>query len=234
MPTSLRFTPLHVLSILVLAGCAQGAKVGAGLDDGGTLGVVSPTNDGGLVISFDTGGGGPVFLDGSTGTGTGTGTGVTTSTSNSTSTSTDAGATSTGTGTGTSTCDGTLTLCAAGCTDTTTDPMNCGACGNLCSTVCVNSMCEGGSSSSSSSSSSSHHGGGGYSCSHSPCETGAALTDDCDGDEPSATEDALVTLICDDEGYPECCTSGWGQECVDAANSFCIFHHEDICGDPGC
>ena len=67
-----------------------------------------------------------------------------------------------------------------------------------------------------------------YSCTHSPCVAGVALTDGCD-----ANLDETVNEICNDGNATdaECCTVAWTASCVEKADQLCA---TPGCQDPGC
>jgi hypothetical protein len=98
------------------------------------------------------------------------------------------------------------TLCGAVCVDTSSDPFNCGACGNACdSGSCANGQCavvsdappQG-------------------PCVHSLCTTGPALVEGCD---PSG----CATKICDVSfaGDSYCCATAWDSTCVAEVDTYC-------------
>ena len=57
--------------------------------------------------------------------------------------------------------------------------------------------------------------------------------DDCDGENITATEDALVTYICDNVD-PDCCMSSWSNHCANLAKEACNEEGFDTCNDPDC
>jgi hypothetical protein len=219
------------LALPGLAACATGAAVGNGFDAAG-LGTSSGTTagEGGIIkLPSSSSSGSVVFVGDDAGSGSGTGTSTATAAGgNDASTGTDTGTSSSSSSSGS--CIDNETMCDGECTDTTSDPDNCGSCGKMCSSsVCTNSMCESDSGGDDGGLGFDSGGGGGYTCSHSPCTTGAPLMDGCDDGI-----DGSATGVCDDLGLTQCCTQQWSSECVQAVMSACIFHHVDICNDPGC
>jgi len=107
----------------------------------------------------------------------------------------------------TTTCTG--TMCGSDCVDTTSDPNNCGGCGNACdaSQTCTNGQCTGGTNSNEPPQGT---------CSHSLCSTGNYLDEGCD------TEGCTV-VICDPEYLFDdyCCDTDWDQQCIDEVNTYC-------------
>jgi hypothetical protein len=206
------------------AGCATGASF---VEDAGPTGVV--TVDGGQVVE-----GGIIILPGTgtgsgTAAGTGTGTGTGTSAATSTGTGTSAGSsTATSSGSDAGGCIDGETLCSLGCTDTTSDPANCGGCGASCSSGnCMNGICLGGSGTGTGTGTGT--GGGGYTCAHSPCTSGAALDPNCD-----QGADQVVSFICN-QVRPQCCETSWSMTCAELTQEACgTGTQDDICEDPGC
>jgi len=123
--------------------------------------------------------------------------------------------------TGSTSCPGTESNCSGICTDTTSDPDNCGGCGFPCVSgeSCVSSNCTGGGTPDA--------GSGGGPCAHSPCQTGAALPDGCDD-----SLDGMVSFVCDDVGDTACCSSSWSAQCVSEAEEYCSILGG--CFDPDC
>ncbi|HEY1954116.1 MAG TPA: hypothetical protein VGH28_00840 [Polyangiaceae bacterium] len=106
------------------------------------------------------------------------------------------------------TCNG--TMCGADCVDTSSDPNNCGACGNPCD---LSSTCTGGQCVPNQTQSGEPPVG---TCGHSLCTSGNALIEGCD---PAGCN----TVICDpqylDDEY--CCDTSWDSQCIDEVNQYC-------------
>jgi hypothetical protein len=62
------------------------------------------------------------------------------------------------------------------------------------------------------------------SCAHSPCTTGGALQDGCDGNDEDITD--FVCLFFD----PSCCTTSWDSTCV----SYASLVEANACQGGGC
>jgi hypothetical protein len=231
-------------------GCASGATTAQGLlDDAGGGGTIPDTgiifNEAGLP-GTGTGSSGPIFImDSGTGTGTGIGSsgtgssgctggltmcvsGCTDTTSDSLNcgtcgTSCNGGTCTAGVCATTSGCTGGESMCNGECTDTTSDPDNCGTCGTQCpSATCSGGTCTAGGNDAGGGGNDAGYGGGG--CSHSPCQTGAALTNGCD-----ASGDGLVSQVCAMDSA--CCTQSWSNTCANAVQQYCSYYG---CYDPGC
>ena len=205
--------------------------------------------DGGPTVILPDSGRGPVFIDGGGGTGSGSSCGARAhcdgicvdTTTNVNNCGTCGNVCASGTckrGACTSPasgCVGTETMCPDGCTDTTSDPNNCGMCGNSCSgTQCLAGMCATGGGFDAGfdagfGTDSGGLGGGSYTCTHSPCTTGAALRAGCDD-----ALDGNVTFVCMD--IPSCCTASWTSACVgDTVQNWCSDGMGgSLCTDPGC
>jgi hypothetical protein len=124
--------------------------------------------------------------------------------------------------TGSGGCGAGETMCDGICTNTDTDPDNCGMCGKQCSS----NMCSGGTCAAGSNDAGG--GGSGYTCSHSPCSVGGALQENCD-----EGDDDLVSQVCSD--IPSCCTSSWTNDCVNDMEEYCECpFFGSACIDPGC
>lgn len=230
--------------LLGVAGCATGSTAAA---DGG-LTVEGP--DGSLIVPRDAGHGVIIIGAGDTGGTIGNGNGV-------------------GTGPGTSAgadggCPGSLVACNGVCTDTTSDPSNCGACAQTCGgATCVDSLCSavaGGCSAGQTmcvaactdTTTDPFNCG---SCSN-VCMSGTCVSGQCGSSggggggggcahspcttgsalQPGCDDsvDGLVTFVCMD--LPQCCSSSWTSDCVMDAESYCIdpFNGQDVCMDPSC
>jgi hypothetical protein len=101
------------------------------------------------------------------------------------------------------------TMCGTDCVDTSSDPNNCGTCGNACDTT---SDCIGGQCTPTTTSNEPPQG----TCGHSLCSSGDYLDEGCD-------TAGCTVVICDPNYLYDdyCCSAGWDSQCIDEVNTYC-------------
>ena len=110
---------------------------------------------------------------------------------------------------------GSQSCCAGNCVDTMgSDNSNCGGCGVTCNGTCVNGSCQ-----TNNNNCTLDLG----SCAHSPCTTGSALSASCD-----ANDEGIVLIVCIYDST--CCSSTWDSTCVSWASLF----ETNSCQGGGC